>query len=597
MITAGRRKAGGGRRTPVIGVVLLVFAALVPARDARAAAWWRLPVWGAEVRAFAIDPFEPGVVYCGTSRGNFYVSRDSAATWEPLQRQGPAFPGHYVTALLADPVTHGRLWAALVGDLGGSILARSDDGGATWVALATSAKTVLSRALALAPGDSRRIAIGGDDGVRLSADGGRTWTRTGEGVPGLQQVESLAYDPADGRTLYAGTWRQAFRTRDGGASWTRIAEGMVLDATVYSWDFDRADPRDVWVSTCGWVYRSRDGGDRWTRFTTGFTNRRSHAVRRDPNHPGVVYAATVAGLHRSDDGGATWARVSRESLVVTALEVDRRSGRLLVGTEGEGVFYSDDGGRTLQAGSQGLTESRVSEIVTDPNDSRRVFFFRSFAGDESGVWEAFGRDVRKVSRDPMPTSASMAALRGRDGRTVLVVASSAGVRVSRDGGARWTAAEQPPPGAPIALYPTAFGEPVLVTTAGVYETADGSRFSAVAGGARPATGAELLADADGRPLLELRSGEALAYWDGAAWSGKKKAQLGGGIFMPKTPTKAVGGWTNLQEVDGTLFWQEGPSRRAFTSPRSALTLAAAASAGGGRVYVGTMGDGIFLFEP
>src|SRR6187551_2983198 len=322
MITAGRRTAGGGRRTPVIGVVLLVFAALVPARDARAAAWWRLPVWGAEVRAFAIDPFEPGVVYCGTSRGNFYVSRDSAATWEPLQRQGPAFPGHYVTALLADPVTHGRLWAALVGDLGGSVLARSDDGGATWVALATSAKTVLSRALALAPGDSRRIAIGGDDGVRLSADGGRTWTRTGEGVPGLQQVESLAYDPADGRTLYAGTWRQAFRTRDGGASWTRIAEGMVLDATVYSWDFDRADPRDVWVSTCGWVYRSRDGGDRWTRFTTGFTNRRSHAVRRDPNHPGVVYAATVAGLHRSDDGGATWARVSRESLVVTVLEVD-----------------------------------------------------------------------------------------------------------------------------------------------------------------------------------------------------------------------------------------------------------------------------------
>ena len=143
---------------------------------------------------------------------------------------------------------------------------------------------MLSRALAVAPGagGARRLAVGGDDGVRLSADGGATWTRTGEGVPGLQQVESLAFDPSDRRTLYAGTWRQAFRTRDGGASWSRIAEGMVLDATVYSWDFDAADSRDVWVSTCGWVYRSRDGGDRWKRFTTGFTNRRSHAVRRDP---------------------------------------------------------------------------------------------------------------------------------------------------------------------------------------------------------------------------------------------------------------------------------------------------------------------------
>ena len=594
----GARRARGVFRGAALAAMFGLAAFVLSRADAGAASWWRLPVWGAEVRAFATDPFDPGIVYCGTSRGNFYRSRDGGASWEPL-RQGPAFPGHYVTALVADGAVRNRLWAALVGDLGGSVLARSDDAGQSWTTLLSSSKTVLSRAFAAepGPGGARRLAVGGDDGVRLSADGGRTWARTGEGVPGLQQVESLAFDPSDARTLYAGTWRQAFRTRDGGASWSRIAEGMVLDATVYSWDFDAANTRDVWVSTCGWVYRSRDGGDSWKRFTTGFTNRRSHAVRRDPARPGVVYAATVAGLHRSDDGGATWTRISRESLVVTALEVDRRTNRLFVGTEGEGVFYSDDGGRTLQPGSRGLPESRVSEIVSDPADPQRVFFFRSFAGDESGVWEASGRDVRKVSLDPMPASASLAALRGADGRTALIVASSAGVRTSRDGGVHWSAPAEPPPGAPIGLYPGAFGEPVVVTTAGVYRTADGSRFSAVPGGARSASSAELLADADGKPLLEIRAGEAIAYWDGEAWSGKKKSQLGGGIFMQKPPSKAVGGWTNLQEVGGTLFWQEGASRRAFTSPRPDLTLAAAASAGGGRVYVGTMGDGIFLFEP
>src|SRR5262249_40824243 len=165
-------------------------------------------------------------------------------------------------------------------------------------------------------------------------------------------------------------------------------------------------------------------------------------------------------------------------------------------------------------------------------------------------WEGSGREVRKVSRDPMPASASLAALRAPDGKTTLVVASSAGIRVSRDGGARWTAPADPPPGVPIALYPTAFGDPLLVTTGGVFRTADGSRLDAVPGGARPATASELLADAAGSPVLELRSGDAVAYWDGDAWSGKKKSQLGGGIFMPKSPTKAVGGWSNLQEVDG-----------------------------------------------
>ncbi|HEY3205146.1 MAG TPA: hypothetical protein VGL03_15965 [Thermoanaerobaculia bacterium] len=583
-------------RRRVLAAFITAALLALPA-SAVAASWWRLPLWGAEVRAFAVDPFEPHVVYCGTSRGNFYGSKDGGANWEPL-RSGPAFAGYYVTSLIPDAAVPGRLWAALVGELGGGLVVRSDDRGANWTVLLRSNKTAMTRALAVATGEPRLLAAGGDDGVRFSRDGGRNWAHSGEGVPGLQQIESLAFDPSDRRIVYAGTWRQAFRTRDGGASWSRIAEGMVLDATIYAWDFAPADSRDIWVSTCGWVYRSRDGGDRWTRFQTGFTNRRSHSVRRDPRRPGVVYAATVGGLHRSGDGGATWTRVSRDSLVVTALEVDGRSGRLYVGTEGEGVFYSDDGGMTLESGSRGLPESRVSELVADPADPGRVFFFRAFAGEESGVWEAAGRQVRKVSRDPLPASASLAAFRGPAGKTVLLVASSAGVRVSRDGGVRWSVPPQPPRGAPIVLYGAPFEEPVLVTTAGIFSTDDGLRFSPVAGGLRPASAAELLADRNGNPLLEIRSSAGLSYWDGRNWSGKKKALLGGGIFMQEAASdKPVGGYTNLQEVGDTLLWQEGRSRRAFTSPRPSLTLASAAQVAGGRVYLGTMGDGLFLFEP
>jgi photosystem II stability/assembly factor-like uncharacterized protein len=372
---------------------------------------------------------------------------------------------------------------------------------------------------------------------------------------------------------------------------------MVLDATVYAWDFDGGDSRDIWVSTCGWVYRTKDGGDRWTRFTTGFTNRRSHAVRRDPLRPGVVYAATVGGLHRSDDFGATWTRVSRETLVVTALEVDRRSGRLYVGTEGEGVFYSDDGGRTLASGSRGLPESRIAELVADPADASRVYFFRAFAGEESGVWEARGREVRKVSQDTLPAAASLAAFLGRDRKTVLLLASSSGVRVSRDGGAHWSAVEQPPRGTPLALFGAPFASPIVVTTEGVFRTADGRRFEPVPGGLRPVASVELLADKSGGPVLEIRASETLAHWDGQSWSTKRKALLGGGIFLQNAAAKPVSGWSNLQDVNGTLFWQEGPNRRAFTSPRSSMVLASAAEGGGGRVYLGTMGDGLFLFEP
>jgi photosystem II stability/assembly factor-like uncharacterized protein len=585
------------RRPGFAAALALCALSALFALPARAATWWRLPVWGAEVRVFALDPWNPGQLFCGTSRGNFYVSRDGGSSWEPL-RPGPAFPGYVATGLYADPKVPGRLYATLTGQFGGGLVVLSDDRGASWKILTRFRETTATRALAVIPGEPAVIAIGGDDGVRLSRDGGETWARTGADTPGLAQVESLAFDPADSKTLYAGTWRQAFRTRDGGKTWARIAEGMVLDATVYSWDFDPADTRDIWVSTCGWVYRSKSGGDRWTRFTTGFTNRRSQAIRHDPTRPGFLYAATVGGLHRSTDGGETWSRVSRESLVVTALEVDPRTGRLYVGSEGEGVFYSDDAGRTLTRGSAGLAEGRVSDIVADPSDPTRVFFFRAYAGEESGVWEAQDRRVRRVSLDPLPVSASLAAARGEDGRTLLVLSSSAGVRVSRDGGQRWAAPEKPPLGTPVGLFGAPFPTPIVVTTAGVFRaSSDGLEFEPVPGAPASPEAAELLVDPKGGPLLEVRSGETLHRWNGERWAVKRQTLLKRGSFLEESGTAPLGAWSSLQEVGGALVWEDGGRRVSVTIPRQGLALASPAATPGGRLYVGTTGDGLFLFEP
>lgn len=578
-------------------VAVLLLSFFFPA-VASAATWWRLPVWGAEVRVFAVDPFQAGAVYCGTSRGNFYGSTDGGATWAPL-RQGPAFPGYVATGLVADPRVPGRLWASLAGQYAGGLVVKSDDRGAEWTVLARWKQSVATRALAVSPGDSPLLALGGDDGVRLSKDGGQTWTPTGLETPGLYQVESLAFDPNDSRTLYAGTWRQAFRTRDAGVSWSRIAEGMVLDATVYAWDFDAKDPHDIWVSTCGWVYRSRDGGDRWTRSKSGFSNRRSHAIRRDPGRPDIVYAATVGGLHRSSDGGETWTRTSRESLVVTALEIDRRTGRLYVGTEGEGVFYSDDGGSTLSNGSIGLAEGRVSDIVPDPNDPTRVFFFRAYGGEESGVWEAKGLRVRRVSRDALPPAASLAAFRDAGGATVLVLSSASGMRLSFDAGERWSPPEKAPAGVPVSLFGHPFSSPIVVTSAGVFRVVDGGKgFAAVPGSPAAPLSAELLLDAAGTPLLEVRTAEGAQRWNGQTWSSRRAGLLKGGVFLDgASGGGSAASYSSLQDVDGKLVWEEGGKRLSLTSPRPGLALATAAAAAGGRIYVGTTGDGLFLFEP
>src|SRR6476659_270167 len=161
-------------------------------------------------------------------------------------------------------------------------------------------------------------------------------------------------------------------------------------------------------------------------------------------------------------------------------------------SERRGVFYSDDGGATLQSGSVGLAEGRVSDLVADPNDPNRVFFFRAYAGQESGVWEAQGTRVRRLSLDLLPPAASLAVFRGTRGETILLLSSFVGLKVSSDGGERWTAPDRAPGGTPIALFGSEFGSPVLVTTAGVYRTVDGRNFTLIAGSHAAPPSAELL---------------------------------------------------------------------------------------------------------
>ena len=234
----------------------------------------------------------------------------------------------------------------------------------------------------------------------------------------------------------------------------------------------------------------------------------------------------------------------------------------------------------------------------DPNDPTRVFFFRSYGGDESGVWEAEGMRVRRVSRDALPAAASLAAFRDADGRTVLLLSSSSGVRLSRDGGERWTAPAAPPPGVPIALFGAPFSAPLLVTSSGVFRAGETGRDFAPF--RRPAApqGAELLSDADGTPMLEVRTGDGLYRWNGQSWSGRRQGILKGGLFLQQGGGSAAAtSYSSLEEKDGTLVWEEGGKRLAVTSPRPGLALATAAAAPGGRLYVGTTGDGLFLFEP
>ena len=89
---------------------------------------------------------------------------------------------------------------------------------------------------------------------------------------------------------------------------------------------------------------------------------------------------------------------------------------------------------------------------------------------------------------------------------------------------------------------------------------------------------------------------------GRALSGRssKRAVLSGGLFLAAGQRRLVGTapWNYLQDVDGQLVWEEGNRRLALTRPaRRTRARDGGRPHAGGRVYIGTAGDGLYLFEP
>jgi len=204
-----------------------------------------------------------------------------------------------------------RLYAAT-----GKSVARLDEAGDSWsVELSLDGSRVLC--LALDPHDRDTVFVGlGDDGVRKTSDGGRTWAEAG--LAG-EQVFSIAVSPANG-TVYAGTEPSAlYRSDDGGESWRELEALLELPSRP-TWSF----PPRPWTSHVRWIapsphdaelllvgielgglMRSTDGGETWQDQRPG-SQPDVHSLTWHPQVEGWAYEAGGGGAASSEDGGDTW---------------------------------------------------------------------------------------------------------------------------------------------------------------------------------------------------------------------------------------------------------------------------------------------------
>lgn len=382
--------------TSILGATLPL-AAAVPAPDAALAApapsWRSAPIFAADIRSLAVDPDSAQVVLAGTSAGQVYRSEDGGRSWVPAGAELP-FPGWVVSALRFDPEHKGRLWVALRGIWSGGHVASSDDLGRTWSTRSAEGVGLPNEpvyTLALPAGRPGTVYAGTLTGVYGTRDSGASWQALTADLPEVQKVTSLWSDPAHPDSLIAGTWRRAYKSDDGGRSWRGVFDGMVLDSEIFSLTSSARRPGELWASTCGWVYKSEDGGLKWERHQQGLTERRTLSFAILPT--GRLLAGTVAGLFASDDGGLTWVQKSDPALSVTAIAwVGESPARLILGTEGGGVWLSPDGGESFGRASSGLTNARIGALAASPaaaagsGTAGEVLAAVNHAGPLSGIY-------------------------------------------------------------------------------------------------------------------------------------------------------------------------------------------------------------------
>src|SRR5687768_6229802 len=331
--------------------------------------WSQIGLTNLWVESLVVDLQTTSTVYA-VAGGNLFRSIDQGQSWSVLQH--PSEVGG-VRALAIDPFNPFVLYAALQASYvdewellrssGG--VAKSTDGGANWT-FASFPSGVL--AIAIDPLDPAKLVAGteqvagwmGPDpygDVFTSEDGGVTWN------PRYLWWGSvhLAAAHAPPSTFYVFTSSGAF---------VNLSTGTVgyPPNGAATMAIHPHNPAEVYVGNGNWVYKSTEAGFRWyptspEKDCLGYAHCAVTALAVDAARSDTLYAGTFDGrVHKSTDGGVSWAAIS-----LTSLPADAEAPATML------VSAVDGGGALVVAG--GVTVQRTITMNFTGTDNVAVASF------------------------------------------------------------------------------------------------------------------------------------------------------------------------------------------------------------------------------
>jgi photosystem II stability/assembly factor-like uncharacterized protein len=219
--------------------------------------------------------------------------------------------------------------------------------------------------------------------------GNNTWTVTG---PAGEDVGAVAFEPATAGTIFATTpVGGLYRSADGGQSWTSLSltlqSGLpgVPAAGVSSLLVDPAAPQHVFVFGNDTLYRSDDGGQTFSDFN-GPSGQIAIGVPAMAADGSVLYIGSLSGIvYSSTDLGVTWTQLANGlpgQQYVADVEVDPQTPATVYATIYQnGLYKSTNGGQNWSGlgpgGAGAFANSTVGRLAIDPTNSSRLLLATS----------------------------------------------------------------------------------------------------------------------------------------------------------------------------------------------------------------------------
>ncbi|MBI2676921.1 MAG: hypothetical protein HYX21_03200 [Candidatus Yanofskybacteria bacterium] len=260
---------------------------------------------------------------------------------------------------------------------------KSEDGGVSW-------KIVLDKRIlthtAVNPKNANHIVVSGADNepFYVSKDGGASWKTVG-----LGSSEPIRYthelEIVDDNNVYALEYYKPFmKSSDGGSSWRWSSDG-IKNSSVYALRIHPANRNKVLAGTGdGALHTTLDGGKIWKRFFgSNLEGGSIAAIEFNPANSDTLYFGVTGatdratgryfgapwrdtGLYASNDSGLSWSKTrglahpygnNDNQLEVYDIFIHPQNPNLmLVGTASEGIYRSEDGGKTWQDANSGISK-------------------------------------------------------------------------------------------------------------------------------------------------------------------------------------------------------------------------------------------------